>query len=172
MRFENSLLSVGNCPSIYFLIQIASTMRRASSSQPANAATDLNPGLKFPFFFLLSIGKNGEKEDRNKKRGAGRKDHYRKTTGHGKLCCILLSFNFQLPLWNKTCFFQISFIFCRSASVFRSASDQLQSSDQLQLLQNFKLRYVEKRKIPNTANEVEALGIIREGSRARVWIEE
>ena len=74
------------------------------------------------FFFLLSIGRNGEKEGRIKKRGAGRKDRYRKTTGRGKLCCILLSFNFRLPLWNKTCFFQISFSFCRSASVFRSAS--------------------------------------------------
>ena len=30
----------------------------------------------------------------------------------------------------------------------------------------------EKQKIPNAANEVEALGIIREGSRARVWIQE
>ena len=30
----------------------------------------------------------------------------------------------------------------------------------------------EKQKIPNAANEVEAMGIIREGSRARVWIQE
>ena len=31
---------------------------------------------------------------------------------------------------------------------------------------------LKKRKIPEAAGEVEALGIIREGSRARVWIEE
>ena len=63
----------------------------------------------------------------------------------------------------------IKLVSFRSASTF---ADQLQSSDQLQLLQNCRFRYVEKRKIPNAANEVEALGIIREGSRARVWIEE
>ena len=67
MRFENSLLSVGNCPSIYFLIQIVSVMRRASSSQPANPATDLNPGLKFPFFFFYRLAETEKKKVETKK---------------------------------------------------------------------------------------------------------
>ena len=77
---------------------------------------------------------------------------------------------------------EIKLVSFRSASAFADqlqSSDQLQiifsqlqSLDQLQFLQNCRFRYVEKRKIPNAANEVEALGIIREGSKARVWNEE
>ena len=69
MRFANSLLSVGNCPSVYFPIPIASVMRRASSSQPASAATDLNPGLKFPFFFLFYRLAETEKKKVETKKG-------------------------------------------------------------------------------------------------------
>ena len=64
----------------------------------------------------------------------------------------------------------IKLVSFKSASAF---ADQLQSSYQLQisfsqLQSSDQLQF----KIPNAANEVEALGIIREGSKARVWNEE
>ena len=133
------------------------------------------PRTEFLFFFFYRLAETEKKKVETKKGEQEEKIVTGKQQGAESCAasCSASTFDFHCRI--KLVSFRSASSFAnqiQSSNQLQISFSQLQSSDQLQLLQNCRFCYVEKRKIPNVANEVEALGIIREGSRTRVWIEE